>query len=107
MAAARKRAQRSSAAIDALRVKMLRGDPRRQESDATREWVMRSLLKGVRKAEVLALAEMADEQYERALVKVGRWYRERCQAYKALPRVVRPLAVPVRPARPAWWPFWR
>jgi hypothetical protein len=88
MGANSKRKQRPSAAIDGLRVRMPHGDPLVGLPDSEREWVMRSLLKGIQQREVMRLAKMTEEQYERAVVRVRRWYRDRCQAYKALPKGV-------------------
>jgi hypothetical protein len=73
---------------------MLKGDPLTNLPDSDREWVMRSLLKRIRCDEVIRLAGMNQGQYERALVQVRRWYLQRCQAYKALLKVVRPIPVP-------------
>jgi hypothetical protein len=98
------RKQRPSSVIDALRVRMLKGDPLTTLPDSDREWVMRSLLKGIRHAEVIQLARMNAMQYERAIERVRRWYRERCQGYKALPKVMRPVPAPaVKPRR--WFQF--
>src|SRR5437588_12270906 len=94
MGGSSKRTQRPSSVIDGLRVRMLHGDPLVTLPDSDREWVMRSLLKGIRQGEVMQLARMNAEQYERSLLRVRRWYRERCQAYKSLPKIVRPVKAP-------------
>lgn len=95
---------RPSSVMDGLRVKMLKGDPLRDLPDGDREWLMRSVLKGVRREAVMRLAGMTFDQYEQALIQVRRWYQQRIQAYKAQPKVVRPVkAAPQR----SWWPFSR
>jgi hypothetical protein len=102
--------QRSSAAVDALRVRALRGDTLGDCSDSTREWVWRSLLKGVRRDIAVQQAGLAPAQVERALARIARQYQHRLDAYKAarvaregVPRVVRPV-VAAAPRR-RWWPF--
>jgi hypothetical protein len=95
--------KRSPTAMDHLRAKALKGDPLAQLTDREREWVWRSLLKGVRRAETQALADLDDAQLQKALARVKRWYQARIDQYKAV-HVVRPV-VPVAPRRRRWWPF--
>lgn len=99
----------SSEAVDALRVRALKGDPLRGVPDATREWVFRSLLLDKRCEEWAELADIADDRaYERALDRVRGWYQQRLDSYKAssdqLPRKRADRPAP-RLARPGWWPF--
>ncbi|MBA3826035.1 MAG: hypothetical protein H0X24_19310 [Ktedonobacterales bacterium] len=94
-----------TAAMDALRVRTLRGDRLTDLPDAQREWVWRSLLKEVRRAETMALGHLSDEQYERGVARVRRWYDQRLAAYKARPKVVRPVTPLVKPQRRGFWPF--
>jgi hypothetical protein len=91
------------AAMDTLRVRALRGDRLADLSDAQREWVWRSLLKDVRRAETMALGQISDEQYVRGVTRVRRWYEQRLAAYKALPKVVRPVKPLVKSQRRGFW----
>ena len=106
-----KQGHRSSATLDGLRAAMLRGKPLRDLADPDREWVMRSLLKGVRRTQAVQLAGLDDTQVDRALVRVKQWYDDRITAYKRQheyerqhPKVVRPVAPAAAPRR-GWWPF--
>jgi len=106
------KARRSPAVLDQLRAQALKGDHLDQLSDADREWIWRSLLKGVRKAEAVRLSGLSPEQVERALRRIRKLYQKRLDAYKAKvaaeaqqPKVVRPVA-PVQPVkRRGLWPF--
>lgn len=68
--------------LDALRARALRGDALRDLSESRREWVWRSLLKGVRIAEALALAGLAAEELEPALAAIRGRYRRRIDDFK-------------------------
>ena len=101
-----KQMHRSSAAIDGLRAAMLRGKPLRDLADPDREWVMRSLLKGVRRKQAVQLAGLDPAQVERALVWVKQLYDDRITIYKRQqeydrqhPKVVRPVAPAAAPRR--------
>jgi hypothetical protein len=85
--------------MDALRVQTLRGDKLGALSDAQREWVWRSLLKGVRRAETMALGDLSEAQYIKGMARVQRWYAERIAAYKASQPKPDPVVV-VRPVKP-------
>ncbi len=104
---ATQRVQRSPAVLDQLRARALRGDRLDECSDSTREWVWRSLLKGVRREIAAGMAGLSPAQVERALARIARLYQQRIASYKAArgtePRVVRPVT-PV-PARRGWWVF--
>ena len=98
-------ARRSSDYFDELRAKALQGQRLRELGDGDREWVWRSLLKGVRRAQAVALSGLRDEQIEPALARVRRWYQQRIDTYKqrkqAQPKVVRPVVAP--PAKRGWF----
>ena len=68
--------------MDALRVRALQGDDLAELADTQREWVWRSLLKGVRRAELLLTLDMKLRQYEKALVPIRQRYQARLAAYK-------------------------
>ena len=85
--------------MDALRVQTLRGDKLGDLTDRQREWVWRSLLKGVRRAETMALGGLSSEQYERGVARVRRWYAERIATFKVQRAKVDPVVV-VRPVKP-------
>ena len=87
--------RRSAQEVDRLRARALCGDGLAELSDAEREWVWRSLLKGVRMEQALALAQMASDEVEPALERVRRWYAQRLDAYTVPLRVRTP--VPARP----------
>ena len=91
--------------MDALRVRALRGDRLSNLSDRQREWVWRSLLKGVRRVETVALGNLSDEQYERGVVRVRRWYAQRIAVYKLQPHVVRPVKPLAKSKRWGFWSF--
>ena len=107
--------------VDALRVRALRGDALREVRDATREWVLRSLLLGKRREEWATLAGITDDAaYARAVARVAGWYQQRLDAYKRhprpprppqTPRIRKPVALPPPPPSPVppvqeprgWW----
>ncbi|MBA3827152.1 MAG: hypothetical protein H0X24_25070 [Ktedonobacterales bacterium] len=96
--------------VDGWRVRAVRGDRLDDLTDAQREWVWRSLLKGVRLAEMLACGGLSQQQYTRALPRIERWYKQRCLAYKAKQgqtpdvQVVRPVKpLPKRKRRGLWF----
>ena len=93
--------RRSPAALDALRVRALQGDRLADCADSEREWIWRSLLLGIRRELVQSLAGLDDTGWDRAVLRVKRFYQQRIDAYKARPRIVRPLQ---RPPRRRW--FW-
>ena len=73
---------RSPIEMDALRVRALQGDDLAELSDSEREWVWRSLLKGVRRAELLLTLDMTPRHYERALASIRHRYQARLATYK-------------------------
>ena len=103
--------RRAPEVFDQWRAQMVRGDALRKLPDKDREWTMRSLLKGVRRAEAMRLAGVNDQEMTQALVRVKRWYDQRLAAYKRQqeyerqhPKVVRAV-VPAAAPRRGWWPF--
>jgi len=105
MTTTKPKARRSPAVLDQLRARALKGDRLDQLSDADREWIWRSLLKGVRKAEAVRLSGLSPQQVERALRLIRKRYQKRMDDYKATkaaepqqPKVVRPVA-PAQPAK--------
>jgi hypothetical protein len=105
MMATKTTARRSPAVLDQLRARALKGDRLDQLSDADREWIWRSLLKGVRKAEAVHLSGLSPEQIERAMHRIRKSYQKRMNDYKVAkaaeaqqPKVVRPV-VPVQPVK--------
>jgi hypothetical protein len=64
----------------------LRGDLLAELTDAEREWVWRSLLKGVRVDQALALSGMESDEVEPALAHIRRRYTERHAGLTACPR---------------------
>src|SRR5262245_42368877 len=75
-------ARRSSLEVDTLRARALLGDPLVELTDADREWIWRSLLKGIRLGEACALAGLSADQLDPVLVSVGRAYHRRIRDYK-------------------------
>jgi uncharacterized damage-inducible protein DinB len=105
------KARRSPAVLDQLRAQALKGDRLDHLSDADREWIWRSLLKGVRFAEAVRLSGLSPEQVERALRRIRKLYQKRLDDYKASvvaeaqqPKVVRPVA-PAQPVKQRGWLF--
>lgn len=103
---------RPSAIFDRYRAEALRGVYHRDLADKDREWIWRSLLKGVRRKEAVKLARLKPEQVPAALKRVHGWYQARIAAYKReqarqakLPQVVRPVVPVAASARRGWWPF--
>ncbi len=82
-AAAGRRRRRTSVEVDTLRARALCGDPLAECSDSDREWVWRSLLKGVRLAEACVLAELEVEQLEPVLASIRHAYQRRSRAYRS------------------------
>jgi hypothetical protein len=76
------KARRSSLEVDALRSRALLGDPLVELTDADREWIWRSLLKGIRLGEACALAGLTVDQLEPVLVSVRHAYHRRIRDYK-------------------------
>lgn len=117
--------RRSPAMLDELRARALRGDALDELDDGAREWIWRSLLKGVRLDEAVALAGVDDKQLARALEVIRRRYRRRIDLHKAqvvtsangttpaAPRIRKPIDRKTSPAPPppaprrSWWPFRR
>lgn len=100
---------RPSFLFDQYRAEALQGIRHQDLSDADREWIWRSLLKGVRRKKAVLLSGLPPDQVEHALEWVKRWYRQRAviykrqQAAKVKPKVVKPVASP--PVRQRRWPF--
>lgn len=104
--------RRPPALMDQYRAAALRGDRLADLPDSDREWIWHSLLKGVRLAEAVTIADLRSDQIEPALTRIKRWYDHRLliykrqQAAKATPKVVKPIAPTKTPRqRRGWWPF--
>jgi hypothetical protein len=82
--------RRISLQADLLRARALRGDPLADVSDSTREWIWRSLFKGIRLGRACQLANLSLDQVEPPLEEIRRRYQERCRAYLAWARVLTP-----------------
>jgi predicted ATPase len=102
----------TSAKLDQLRARALRGDALRELTDSRREWVWRSLLKGTRIQEAVALVGMTSDDLASALERVRRKYQRRIDLYKQAqaqqPRVRMPVEKPATRSlrkRRGWWPF--
>jgi hypothetical protein len=76
------KARRSSLEVDTLRARALLGDPLVELSDADREWIWRSLLKGIRLGEACALAGLSVGQLDPILASVRHAYHRRIRDYK-------------------------
>lgn len=76
------KARRSSLEVDMLRARALLGDALVELSDSDREWIWRSLLKGIRLGEACALAELTFEQLEPVLASIRHAYHRRICDYK-------------------------
>ncbi len=85
-AAAGRRRRRTPVEVDTLRARALCGDPLAECSDSDREWVWRSLLKGVRLAEACVLAELELDQLEPVLASIRHAYQRRSRAYRSRTR---------------------
>ena len=110
--ATKSKTKRTPHEMDRLRARALGGDRLTQLADADREWIWRSLLKGVRWQEALAVAGLNEAQGQQRLETVRRWYAQRLATYKRQraqapqpPKVVRPIAADKTPQRRGWWPF--
>jgi hypothetical protein len=73
-AAERHRCHQRSWEVDVQRARALRGDALEELTDSQREWVWRSLLRGVRLAQATKLAQLALEETPQALQKVATRY---------------------------------
>src|SRR5262249_53061526 len=73
--------RRTPEEADELRARALCGNTLATESDATREWIWRSLLKGIRLSEACRLAGISLDQVDPILVEIRRLYQQRCQTY--------------------------
>ena len=71
--AQRPRRQRSWE-VDVQRARALRGDALEELTESQREWVWRSLLRGVRLRQATTLAQMAPEEAPQALQQVANRY---------------------------------
>jgi hypothetical protein len=99
------------ATMDQLRVRTLRGDRLRDLTDRQREWVWRSVLKGVRRQETIALGHFSEGEYAKGVERVRGWYDQRIEMYKRqqareqAPKVVRPVMAPPqrRGFLQRWW----
>ena len=60
--------------VDVQRARALRGDTREELTEGQREWVWRSLLRGVRLAQATKLAQLAPEATPQALQQVAHRY---------------------------------
>jgi hypothetical protein len=60
--------------VDVQRARALRGDTLAELSDSQREWVWRSLLRGVRLAQATKLAQLPAEETPQALQQVAHRY---------------------------------
>jgi hypothetical protein len=76
------KARRSSREVDTLRARALLGDPLVELSDADREWIWRSLLKGIRLGEACALAGLTIDQLDPVVSSVRHAYHRRIRDYK-------------------------
>jgi hypothetical protein len=76
------KARRSSLEVDTLRARALLGDPLVELSDADREWIWRSLLKGIRLGEACALAGLTVDQLDPVLASVRHAYHRHIHDYK-------------------------
>src|SRR5690348_3111609 len=73
MNSSRPRRQRSWE-VDVQRARALRGDALEELTESQREWVWRSLLRGVRLSQATKLAQLAPEETPRALQQVASSY---------------------------------
>src|SRR5215831_19374255 len=76
------KARRSSLEVDVLRARALLGDPLVELTDADREWIWRSLLKGIRLGEACALAGLTVDLLDPVLAGVRHDYHRRIRDYK-------------------------
>lgn len=76
------KARRSSLEVDMLRARALLGDPLVELTDADREWIWRSLLKGIHLGEACALAGLTVDQLDPVLASVRHAYHRRIRDYK-------------------------
>jgi hypothetical protein len=60
--------------VDVQRARALRGDALEELTDSQREWVWRSLLRGVRLAQATKLAQLPPEETPQALQQVANRY---------------------------------
>ena len=73
--------RRSSAELDELRARALVGDLLQDLTDSDREWIWRSLLKGIRLNEACRLAGVPLDQVDPLLTHIRKLYQQRCQEY--------------------------
>jgi hypothetical protein len=76
------KARRSSLEVDTPRARALLGDPLVKLTDADREWIWRSLLKGIRLGEACALAGLTVDQLDPVLASICHAYHRRIHDYK-------------------------
>jgi hypothetical protein len=60
--------------VDVQRARALRGDALEELTESQREWVWRSLLRGVRSAQATKLAQLSPEETPQALQQVAQRY---------------------------------
>src|SRR6476469_8720846 len=60
--------------VDVQRARALRGDALEELTESQREWVWRSLLRGVRLSQATKLAQLAPQETPRALQQVANCY---------------------------------
>jgi hypothetical protein len=60
--------------VDVQRARALRGDALEELTESQREWVWRSLLRGVRLAQATKLAQLPPEQTPQALQQIAKRY---------------------------------
>ena len=76
--------RQSSWKVDVQRARALRGDALEELTESQREWVWRSLLRGVRLGQATKLAQLPPEETPQALQRVANRYstlmdRRRCE----------------------------
>jgi hypothetical protein len=91
-------ARSTSTRLDQLRARALRGDPLCDPRDPQREWVWRSLLKGIRLEEAVGLAGMTRSELAPALAAIRRAYQRRLDDFKQQPHIRTPVVHPAAPA---------
>lgn len=78
----RKQRRRTSDEVDLLRARALLNDDLAELTDGEREWVWRSLLKGLRLDEACVLALLDLDQLDEAMEAVRARYERRTRQYK-------------------------
>jgi DNA-directed RNA polymerase specialized sigma24 family protein len=70
--------------VDARRARALHGDPLEELSEKQREWIWRSLLKGIRLKEATRLAQITPQEVTQALDRVASQYTAYLAQQRAL-----------------------